>query len=148
MPKVLLNYKIDKKTKKIILKYDDVVFVDSPICVADYDTEYEDPVLAPVPNSFPIAMERDEFTKLLEKQQQEFEKRKAEMEKNNEKIFRFKINPDNTLTEVGDNEPCDIEKILPKDTKVEELNYLNGDVVRVRYRESDESTEPTEENHK
>jgi hypothetical protein len=116
MPKILLNFKVSKKTGQITLKYDEPVFADLPICVADYDVEYTTPVVVNIPNQIPVVMEKEHYDALVNK---------ATL-KEHEKLFVFKLNDDGTLVEDPEG---DIKRVLPKDTDISKLKFVNGEVV-------------------
>lgn len=116
MPKILLNFKVSKKTGQITLKYDEPVFADLPICVADYDVEYTAPVIVNIPDQIPIVMEKEHYNALVTN---------ASL-KEHEKMFVFKLNDDGTLVEDPEG---DIKRVLPKDTDISKLKFVNGEVV-------------------
>lgn len=113
MPKILINYKI-KRDNTLEIKNYGAIFSDMPIAIADYDYDYEDPVLANAGLNYPIVMEKAELLKQL--------KGKQELKK-----FKFKVNEDTTVKETTGKADVTVE--LPKDTDISKLRYMNEQIV-------------------
>jgi hypothetical protein len=113
MPKILINYKITNDNTLEIKNYG-VVFYDMPIAIADYDYDYEEPVLANAGLNYPIVLEKAELLKQL--------KGKQELKK-----FKFKVNEDTTVKETTGKADVTVE--LPKDTDISKLRYINNQIV-------------------
>jgi hypothetical protein len=113
MPKILVNYRI-KKDNTLELKDYNCVFADMPMAIAEYDYHYDQPVLVNAGQKFPLVVEKEELLKQLKV-------------KENLKQFKFKVNPDQTVTETEENPDVTVE--LPKDTDVSKLRYINKQIV-------------------
>lgn len=113
--KQLVNYKTKKDKLEefpfVELFTDREVFADLPICLVDFSREYDKPVLYGNHKGVPTIYEAVEVQQQLAKL----------------KVFHFKEDQ-GKLTEVAPEEAT-IKARLPKDTKVDELIYDNGQIV-------------------
>jgi len=116
---VLKNYKLTKEKYEefpfIKIRDDDEVFEDLPICSVDFGREIEKPVLfKPSDGTFPKAVELRDLIKIL----------------STLKKFHFKIEKETgALTEVPEKE-SEFSIRLPQDTNVEELKFINGQIIK------------------
>lgn len=107
MPKILVNYKYNKKEDSFkVLNYDHI-FADIPVAVMEMDTEYDDILVVPIKN-IPTIVEKEEYLKIHKK-------------------FYLKADENGRLYEAADGHPI----YLPKDTKLEELIYINGQILKM-----------------
>lgn len=117
MAKILKNY---KRTGEFIenfpvikIKNDEDVFADLPICLVEYDTHYTKPVLITHAEKVPEVIEAAVLVKTLE----------------GTKVFYLELDEDNNLKEV-EQEDAMISVRLPKDTNVDELVFINGEILK------------------
>lgn len=112
MPKILVNYKYNKKNDKYSLLENEVVFADMPIAEMDMGTEFDEVLVVPI-NGRNTVVEKEEYLKV-------------------NKLFKLVSDKDGNVTEDANGVPV----WLPKDTNIEQLKFINGQLVLV---------EPTEE---
>jgi hypothetical protein len=113
---VIKNYKLNKKAGKveefpaIKIKEDEDVFVELPLCICEYEKEYEEPFL--FSSSSTVISVVLEKTDLLEKIK-------------NTKLFYLKVLEDGKVQETK-KEQSDFSYRLPTNTLVEDLAIVNG----------------------
>lgn len=104
MPKIIVNYKYDKKKDEYkVLNYD-VIFADMPIAVMEMGSEYEEILVVPIRNVATIVDKKDYLSK--------------------NKLFRLKVKEQNVFEDANG-----IPIYLPKDTDVTKLKYINNQIV-------------------
>lgn len=112
--KQLINYKLTKnKVEEYVeveLLIDREVLVDISICLIDFGKVYDKAYVVYGTKDVAVALSQQELDKLLE----------------TTKIFKFKIKDSQVIETKG---TPDIEVRLPKDTKVDELIYENGQLL-------------------
>ena len=108
MPKILVNYKYNKKTDTYTLLENDVVFADMPIAVMDMGAEYDDILVVPV-NNTQMVVDKVEYLKV-------------------NKLFTLSV-ADESGTVIED--PKGALVWLPKDTDITKLRFINGQLVLV-----------------
>lgn len=117
--KVLKNFRntgefLDGDFPHIKLRNDEDVFYDMPICVADCDRVYKDPVLMTenTGSPFPFVYEKVELLQKIAKL----------------KKFYFKVDEHGKMKEVKPEE-ANLSYRLPPDTPVKDLMYKNGRII-------------------
>lgn len=106
MPKILLNYK-KLHDGSFKLYYNPThVFADMPVCIADMDEEYIQPIVVNI-NNEAVVVEKEEYEKT-------------------HKLFKLKVDKNNFLVEDEDG----FEIYLPIDTDITQLMYINGQIVK------------------
>lgn len=117
MAKILKNYKRTGESIEsfpvIKIKNDDDVFADLPICLVEYDTHYNKPVLITYEGKVPEVIEAAVLVKTLE----------------GTRMFYLELDEDNNLKEVEQDNAM-ISVRLPKDTNVDELVFINGEILK------------------
>ena len=112
--KQLINYKLTKnKVEEYVeveLLIDREVLVDIPICLIDFGKVYDKAYIAYGTKDVAVALSQQELDELLK----------------TTKIYKFKIKDSQLIETKG---APDIEVRLPKDTKVDELIYENGQLL-------------------
>lgn len=120
MLNIFVNYTINKKTNKIKLLTDKVVFVDMPIAIAEYQREYENPIIVTVEKRNYV-MEKEEYDELIKRQE-------------GLKEFQLIIEKDTGAVREA-NETDDVSKIvkvkLPIDTDFTEIFFRDGNFVKL-----------------
>lgn len=120
MLNIFVNYTINKKTNKIKLLTDEVVFVDMPIAIAEYQREYENPIIVTVEKRNYV-MEKEEYDELIKRQE-------------GLKEFQLIIEKDTGAVREA-NETDDVSKIvkvkLPIDTDFTEIFFRDGNFVKL-----------------
>ena len=115
-----MNYTINK-TNKVKLLTDEVVFVDMPIAIAEYQREYENPIIVTVEKRNYV-MEKEEYDELIKKRQEGL------------KEFQLIIEKDTGAVREA-NETDDVSKIvkvkLPIDTDFTEIFFRDGNFVKL-----------------
>lgn len=125
MLNIFVNYTINKKTNKVNVLTDDVVFVDMPIAIAEYQREYENPIIVTVEKRNYV-MEKEEYDELIKRQKglKEFQ---LIVEKNTGAVREA-------------NETDDVSKIvkvkLPIDTNFTEIFFRDGNFVKLEKEEA------------
>ena len=114
MPKILLNYKRLKDGSYKIYYDQQYVFADMPVCMADMDIEYEEPIVVNIKGQY-LVVEKSEYEKV-------------------HKLFRFKIVDGDKVVEDKDG----FEMYLPKDTDISKLRYINNQIVLIQEEEKKE----------
>lgn len=112
--KVLKNF---KQTGKFIdefpyikIKEDEDIFADLPICLAEYNTEYQKPMVYFGPdNQAPVVMEEKDLMKKIE----------------GTKLFYFSVKEEGKLEEVS-KEQANFSYRLPIDVPVDKLAIIQG----------------------
>lgn len=122
--KVLKNYKktgdfIDEDYPVIKFNGSEDVFAELPICVAEYDTFYKEPVLLVLPNSIPQVIEKVDLLRRLSKL----------------KKFYFLVDEETGEVKEVEESKANLTYRLPKDTPVEKLMYQNGEIVMLEDQE-------------
>lgn len=107
MPKILVNYKYNKKTDTYTLIEDDVVFADMPVAIMEMGTDYDDILVVPI-NGQNTVVDKDEYLAI-------------------HKNFKLSVNEDGTVREDVTGTPV----WLPKDTDITKLRFINGQLVLV-----------------
>lgn len=112
--KQLINYKLTKNRVEeyveVELLIDREVLVDIPICLIDFGKVYDKAYIVYGTKDVAVALSQQELDELLK----------------TTRIYKFKIK-DSQVIETK--ETPDIEVRLPKDTKVDELIYENGQLL-------------------
>lgn len=107
MPKILVNFKRNKDGSYKL--YDtEKVFADMPIAQMEMDTDYTNPIVVNI-KDIATVVEKEEY------------------EKTN-KLFKLKLDENGNLIEDEEN---GIEIYLPKETDINSLKYINGEIVKV-----------------
>lgn len=129
--KIIRNYKILKEKleefPKIELKQYEVVFAELPLCVAQYDYEYDEPYLFMFEGQIPVVMEKEELLKKIE----------------GTKLFFFKVVNGNKVEEVPEKD-AEFSYRLPIETPIHKLAIINGQFGLLE--EEEEETENSEVN--
>lgn len=107
MPKILVNYKYNKKTDTYTVLDNSVVYADMPVAIMDMHVDYEEILVVPINNQNTV-VDKNEY---LQKH----------------KLFKLKLNEDGSVLEDAKGTPI----WLPKDTDISKLKYLNGQLVLV-----------------
>lgn len=108
MPKILVNYKHNKKTDTYTVLENNVVYADMPIAVMDMYAEYNDILVVPLNNVMTV-VDKEEYTKI-------------------NKQFKLTAYPDGTVKEDSQN---GTPIWLPKDTDINMLRVVNGQLVMI-----------------
>ena len=122
MPKIYINY-MPQRNGHVKL-FEGVVFVDMPIAVAEYGKQYFSPIVVQG-----ILYEEDEFVAMMKKREE------ASKLKEGEKSFKLKVLKNNKVREAKEDEIQKgdfIEQVLPADTDLSKLEYMNGDILLVQ----------------
>lgn len=114
MPKILVNYKLDKKTNTYKLLENDVVYADIPVAVMDMYAEYDDILVVPI-NNVATVVDKKEYLKI-------------------NKQFKLTANEDGSIREDENGTPV----WLPKDTDISLLRLINGQLVLVEPEKEEE----------
>ena len=126
MLNIFVNYTINKKTNKVKLLTNEVVFVDMPIAIAEYQREYENPIIVTVEKRNYV-MEKEEYDELVKKRQEGL------------KEFQLIIEKDTGAVREA-NETDDVSKIvkvkLPIDTDFTEIFFRDGNFVKLEKEEA------------
>lgn len=117
MPQILVNYKKRKDNSIIVIK-DSVVYADMPIAQMDLYEEIENPYIYETGFTFPRVIDKTEFFK-------------------NNKEFYIKLGePDEYGQKIIEDEDKKSKPLfLPIDTKLEELRFVNGQVLKIDFKE-------------
>lgn len=125
MLNIFVNYTINKKTNKVKVLTDEVVFVDMPIAIAEYQREYENPIIVTVEKRNYV-MEKEEYDELIKRQE-------------GLKEFQLIIEKDTGAVREA-NETDDVSKIvkmkLPIDTNFTEIFFRDGNFVKLEKEEA------------
>lgn len=125
MLNIFVNYTINKKTNKVNVLTDDVVFVDMPIAIAEYQREYENPIIVTVEKRNYV-MEKEEYDELIKRQK-------------GLKEFQLIVEKDTGAVREA-NETDDVSKIvkvkLPIDTNFTEIFFRDGNFVKLEKEEA------------
>lgn len=126
MLNIFVNYTINKKTNKVNVLTNEVVFVDMPIAIAEYQREYENPIIVTVEKRNYV-MEKEEYDELVKKRQEGL------------KEFQLIIEKDTGAVREA-NETDDVSKIvkvkLPIDTDFTEIFFRDGNFVKLEKEEA------------
>lgn len=115
MPKILVNYKYNKKTDTYSLLEGDVVFADMPVAVMDMGAEYESILVVPM-NNVNTIVDKEEYLK-------------------HNKLFKLSVtDSEGTVAEDPNGTPI----YLPKETDISKLKFINGQLVLVDEEENKE----------
>ena len=122
--KVLKNYKktgefVDEDYPVIKINDSEDVFAELPLCVAEYNTFYKEPVLMIVPNKIPSVIEKAELLKTLSKL----------------KKFYFLVDEKTGQVQEVGKEKANLTYRLPKDTPVDMLVYTDGEILLIENEE-------------
>lgn len=104
MPKILTNYKYDRKKDEFKLLDFDVVFADMPIAVKEMEADYEEILIVPINNVATVVDKKDYLSK--------------------NKLFHLKADGDKVIES-----PDGAAAYLPIDTDISKLRYMNGQLV-------------------
>lgn len=115
MPKILVNYKYNKKTDTYSLLEGEVVFADMPVAVMDMGAEYESVLIVPM-NNVNTVVDKEEYLK-------------------HNKLFKLSV-ADSEGTVVED--PNGAAIYLPIETDISKLKFINGQLVMVDEEENKE----------
>lgn len=107
MPKILVNFKYNKKKDEYSLLNSDVVYADMPIALMELGAEFEEVLIVPISGQATV-VEKSEF---LAKNKQFFLVADGEM--------------------ILENKEQGKAVWLPKDTDISQLRYINGQIVKV-----------------
>lgn len=125
MLNIFVNYTINKKTNKVKLLTDEVVYVDMPIAIAEYQREYENPIIVTVEKRNYV-MEKEEYDELIKRQE-------------GLKEFQLIIEKDTGAVREA-NKTDDVSKIvkvkLPIDTDFTEIFFRDGNFVKLEKEEA------------
>ena len=125
MLNIFVNYTINKKTNKVKLLTDEVVYVDMPIAIAEYQREYENPIIVTVEKRNYV-MEKEEYDELITRQK-------------GLKEFQLIVEKDTGAVREA-NETDDVSKIvkvkLPIDTDFTEIFFRDGNFVKLEKEEA------------
>lgn len=125
MLNIFVNYTINKKTNKVKLLTDEVVYVDMPIAIAEYQREYENPIIVTVEKRNYV-MEKEEYDELVKRQE-------------GLKEFQLIVEKDTGAVREA-NETDDVSKIvkvkLPIDTDFTEIFFRDGNFVKLEKEEA------------
>lgn len=126
MQKVLVNYL--KRKDSIELRFDDHVFPDRPVIIAELDHEYEDPII--VQNgAFLEIFEKEEYDRL---QAETIEKLKASVKDDKTKSFvELAMDKDGIHLVKDTTKPTVWQGILMNDIKIEDLRLKDGQLTLV-----------------
>ena len=125
MLNIFVNYTINKKTNKVKVLTDEVVYVDMPIAIAEYQREYENPIIVTVEKRNYV-MEKEEYDELVKRQE-------------GLKEFQLIVEKDTGAVREA-NETDDVSKIvkvkLPIDTDFTEIFFRDGNFVKLEKEEA------------
>lgn len=107
MPKILVNFKYNKKKDEYSLFDTDVVYADMPIALMELGAEYEEVLIVPIGGQATV-VEKSEF---LARNKQFFLVADGEM--------------------ILEDKERGTPVWLPKDTDLTELRYINGQILKV-----------------
>lgn len=107
MPKILVNYKYNKKTDTYTILPNEYVFADMPIAEMDMGAEYDDILVVPI-NSRMTVVDKNEYMSV-------------------NKQFSLAVNPDGTIREDQNGQLV----WLPKNTDISKLRFFNGQLAMV-----------------
>lgn len=113
MPKILVNYKYNKKLDLYKVIKNDVVFADMPVAVMDMGAEYDDILIVPI-NNVSTVVDKHEYLSV---------NKKVYLKVDGEKVF-----------EAPDGTPF----YLPKQTDISKLRFINNQLVLVDEQENKE----------
>lgn len=116
MPKILVNYKYNKKSDTYTLFSRECVFADMPIAEMEMHADYDDILVVPINNRMTV-VDKAEYMAV-------------------NKQFALAVNPDGTIREDQNGQLV----WLPKNTDISKLRFVNGQLVLV----SEEETQETE----
>lgn len=118
MPKILVNYIYNKKSDTFKLRDSNIVFADMPIAEMELDAEYDDILVVPINNRMTV-VDKEEYLKT-------------------NKQFKLSVLPDGTVHEDNQN---GTPVWLPKDTDINRLRFINGQLVLEDIKEETQETE-------
>lgn len=107
MPKILVNFKYNKKKDEYSLFDNDVVYADMPIALMELGAEYEEVLIVPIGGQATV-VEKSDF---LARNKQFFLVADGEM--------------------ILEDKERGTPVWLPKDTNITELRYINGQILKV-----------------
>lgn len=108
MPKILVNYKYNKKNDTYSILEGEVVFADMPVAVMDMGAEYESILVVPMDNVNTV-VDKEEYLKV-------------------NKLFKLSVaDSEGTVVEDPNGAPI----YLPKETDISKLKFINGQLVFV-----------------
>jgi hypothetical protein len=120
---ILVNYTINKKTGAVKILNNQVVFIDMPVAIAEYEKEYEEPIVVTIDNRSYI-VEKQEYEDLIKRQ-------------NDLKDFKLVIESETgavreaTAEELENGSVKTIDIKLPKDTDLKEVFYKDGSFIKL-----------------
>ena len=107
MPKILINYKHDKKTDTYTLLKNDVVYADLPIAEMNMYEDFDEPLVVPI-NKKMTVVEKSEYTK-------------------RNKQFVISADENGNIIESQNG----VAVWLPIDTDISKLRIINGQLVMI-----------------
>lgn len=108
MPKILVNYKYNKKTDTFTIINNGIVYADEPIAEMDMYAEYDEILVVPI-NKRKTVVDKEEYMK-------------------NNKIFKLILLSDGTVHEDNQNGQS---VWLPKDTDISKLRFIDDQLVLI-----------------
>lgn len=114
MPKILVNYKYNKKKDEYSLFESDVVYADMPLALMELGAEYDEILIVPINNQATV-VDKVEFL-------------------SRNKQFHLVADGERILEDKEKGTPI----WLPKDTNLEELRYINGQILKVETKAEEE----------
>lgn len=123
--KVLVNYY--QKGNGIVFRWDDPVFTNDPICLADYQRQYKQPVVVNI-RGMDTVFELDEYLVFIQQQKDAMKKQVKEGQKYVELAFA----PDRIhLVESADGKDVQWFGVIKADTDITTLRLQDGQLVQV-----------------
>lgn len=117
MPKILVNFKYNKKTDTYSLVEGDVVFADMPIAIMDMGAEYDSILVVPMNNQNTV-VDKEEYLKV-------------------NKLFKLAVDQEGNVSE----DPNGVPIYLPKETDISKLKFINGQLVMEEEKEENKEGE-------
>ena len=117
MPRILINYKYNKKTDTYTLLSNEYVFADMPVAEMEMQADYDDILVVPINNRMTV-VDKSEYMKT-------------------NKQFSLAVNPDGTVREDQNGQLV----WLPKNTDISKLRFFNGQLVLVSDKETEKEGE-------
>ena len=130
--KVLVNYY--KKGDGYVFRWDDPVFASDPICLVDYQRQYNHPVMVSIRGTDTV-FEYDEYLMFIQQQKEAMKKQVVDGQKYVELAFA----PDKIhLVESTNEKDVQWFGILKSDTDISTLRLQEGQLVQVAEEKKDE----------
>lgn len=124
MLNIFINYIINKKTNSVKLLPKEVVFVDMPIAIAEYQREYENPIIVTIEKRTYV-MEKDEYDELMKR-------------RDNLKEYHLVVEKGTGAVREANNDDDESKIIklnLPKDTDFSEIFFKDGNFIKIEKEE-------------